>query len=118
MNKQNEYFMVSKVFNRANKLWGMNDLKTVVLNFIKKYSQLFTGLMLGFVIFLLFSLTAINILLFLMLGTFLETSLIYFMVSPNKLKQSILPQTTKDPQTGQSRGRPKGSKNKPKVQTP
>jgi len=95
----------------------MNDLKTVLLGFIKKYSQLFTGLMLGFVIFLLFSLSAINVLLFLMLGTFLETSLIYFMVSPKTLKQSIMPQTTKETLENKNRGRPKGSKNKPKEPT-
>lgn len=92
----------------------MQDFKTIIFAFIQKYRQLFTGLMIGFILFLLFSFTAINILLFLMLSTFLETSLIYFTVSPKKLKQTIMPQTTKEIATEKSRGRPKGSKNKPK----
>ena len=93
----------------------MNDFSAKIYALIRKYEQLFIGLILGFLIFLGLSLSAINVILFLLLGTFLETSLIYITVTPKKPKLS-LPQAIKEQGVSVSRGRPKGSKNKPKVQ--
>jgi len=91
----------------------MSDFSERIFAFIRKYELLFVGLILGFIIFLALSLSAINVILFLLLGTFVETTMIYFAVTPKKPKPSI-PQAIKQP-SGKHKGRPFGSKNKSKV---
>jgi hypothetical protein len=79
-------------FDDSSKIYGL----------IRKYEQLFIGLVLGFTIFLGISLSAINVILFLVLGTFIISLLTYITIYEKKSKESL------------ARGRPKGSKNKPK----
>ncbi len=83
---------------------------------IKHEMKLFIGVILGFLIFLGFSLSPWNVLIFLMLAVFIETTLIFSSFFNRQIKMTI-PQAIKQANAGK-RGRPKGSKNKSKTEQP
>lgn len=92
----------------------MQNLISKLPNVLRKYEQFVLGLLVGATLFLVFTLSALNIILFLTLGNFVMLLILYvgLIIKPGPQAKQSIAQAIKEAHKG--RGRPKGAKNKPK----